>query len=111
MEATVDGQVHSVDKEGVLTCEKCNYTRDFLWCSGPTDGEAFTKSRHYRFTLLNIGSGLGEGETRCHGARLAWIVAPESLALKRDRETLAAVTVVFGRVFRGPEFEAPDFYL
>ena len=42
---------------------------------------------------------------------MAWIVAPESLALKRDRETLAAVTVVVGRIFRGPEFEAPDFYL
>jgi len=39
------------------------------------------------------------------------MVAPESLAPKRDRETLAAVTFVVGRVLRGPEFEAPDFYL
>jgi hypothetical protein len=42
---------------------------------------------------------------------LAWIVAPESLAPKRDHETLAAVTFVVGRVFRRPEFEAPDIYL
>jgi len=43
------------------------------------------------------------------GARLAWVVAPESLALKRDRETLAAVTVVVGRVFRGPNSKSRIF--
>jgi hypothetical protein len=67
METTVNRQVHSIDEEGVLTCEKCNHTRDFLWCSAPADREAVTKSRHYCFTLRKIDSGLGGSETRRHG--------------------------------------------
>jgi hypothetical protein len=39
---------------------------------------------------------------------LAWIVAPKSLALKHDRESLAAVTFVVGHVFRGHEIRSPS---
>ena len=53
MQTTVDRQVHSIDEEGVLTCEKCNQARDFLWCGAPTDGEAVTKSRHYSLNVLH----------------------------------------------------------
>ncbi len=67
METTVDRQNHSVDKDSVLTCEKCDHFRDIIWCGGPADWEAFPKRRHYFFTLLNIGSGLGRSETRRHG--------------------------------------------
>jgi hypothetical protein len=51
METTVDRQNHSVDKDGVLTCEKCNHTRDFIGCGGPADREAVKKSRHHCFTF------------------------------------------------------------
>jgi hypothetical protein len=29
--------VHSIDKKGVLTCEKRNHTGDSIWCGGPAD--------------------------------------------------------------------------
>src|ERR1700740_2810575 len=67
METTIDRKVHSVDKEGVLTCEKRNHTRDFIWCGTPADREAVTKSCHHCFTFLKFNSGVSGGETRCHG--------------------------------------------
>jgi hypothetical protein len=47
METTVDRKVDSIDKESVLTCEKRNHTRDFIWCGTPVEREAVTKSRHH----------------------------------------------------------------
>ena len=44
METTVYRQVHTIDKEGVLTCEKRNDACDFIRCGGPADREAVTKS-------------------------------------------------------------------
>src|ERR1700722_16241064 len=34
LETTVDRQDHSIDKNGVLTCEKRDHTRDLLWGGG-----------------------------------------------------------------------------
>src|ERR1035438_3610202 len=67
METTVDWQNHSIDEDGVLTGEKCNHTRDIVWCGGPTDWESVTKSGHYCFNLLKIDRGLRGGETWSHG--------------------------------------------
>src|ERR1700677_2769764 len=67
METTVDWQNHSIDEDGVFTSEKCNHTRDIVWCGGPTDWESVTKSGRYCFIFLEIGSGLRRGETRSHG--------------------------------------------
>src|ERR1700684_3230221 len=67
METSVDRQDHSIDKDGVLTGEKGNYTRDIVRCGSPTDRESVTKSDRYCFIFLEIGSGLRRGETRGHG--------------------------------------------
>src|ERR1700679_718466 len=67
METAVDRQYHSIDKNSVLTREKCNHARDIIWCGGPADRESVTKGCHYCFTFLEICSGLTRVETGCHG--------------------------------------------
>jgi len=66
MKSTVDREVHSI--EGLFTCKKWDHTRHFIWCGGPADREAVTKSDHYGFTFLKIECGVGRGGTRYHGA-------------------------------------------
>jgi hypothetical protein len=67
MKSTVDLEVYSIDEEGVFTCEKRDHPRDFVWCGGPADREAVTKSCYQGLVFHKINSGVGRRETRCHG--------------------------------------------
>ena len=62
----VDRQVHSVDKNGVLTREERNHTRDLIRRCAPANREAVTKSCHESLTFLKIDGGFRGCETGRH---------------------------------------------